>query len=93
MKRTVTLKNERRDQLVQRSLEYLIVEGRVPVVDVAAALGVSRREVWAWRSGRFQPQQPINCFVLVEWAEHVRSGRAYARLLERAVASRAQANQ
>jgi len=66
-----------RSQEVQESIETLVKEG-VAVVDIAAGLGCSRRQVWAWRQGMFSPQQPVQCFCLLEWARYLLDCRAAA---------------
>lgn len=69
-----------RTEEVREAIDTLINEG-IPSTDIAAGLGCSRWEVWAWRTSRYEPRAPIMCFVLLEWAAHVRAHRAAAPIL------------
>lgn len=70
-----------RTEEVRAAIDTLIEEG-IPTTDIAAGLHCSRWEVWAWRTGRYEPRAPIMCFVLLEWAAHVRAHRAAAPILK-----------
>lgn len=72
-------------QEVRESIETLIKEG-VAVVDIAAALGCSRREVWEWRRGPIAPREPFLCFCLLEWGRFLRDCRSYQAQMMKALA-------
>jgi len=72
---------------VKAGLQVLISSG-ISRTNIAAELGVSRRQLWEWESGRYQPQNPLLAFIIIYWAEHVRDLRNWIEFEEKVKASR-----
>jgi len=67
----------------QHELQYLVSTG-ITRANIAHELGVSRRELYEWERGRYEPQVPALVFLVIAWAEHVRHMAGYERLMQRA---------
>lgn len=67
VKKSLRLSNE-----VQAAIAFIQSQG-ITLVNIGEELGVSRRQVWEWREGRFQPRTPQLAYALLEWADDIKT--------------------
>jgi len=69
---TILLESLRKAQDFPNDLNIILEKGNIKRVRLAKALGVSRRELYRWRKGISQPQEPIIIHAVSAWAEDIR---------------------
>lgn len=65
-----------RGEEVRQSLKVL-VSSRISRTNIAAELGVSRRQLFEWEQGRYSPHNLDIAYTIIEWAESVQATRRY----------------